>query len=119
MDIEEIMKMPVGDAVAALMVKTIQVPSWSKLVKEYDTSYHPVMDRGIYPDVVDKKGHIDYVTYKAELDSLHSIQAILEDNHAGTEQIYRYLSDHGVKMQFHSFEEFDQKMQDDNFILEI
>ena len=45
MDIEEIMRMPVGDAVAALMVKTIQVPSWSKLVKEYDTSYHPVMDR--------------------------------------------------------------------------
>lgn len=62
MDIEEIMRMPAGDALAALMVKTIQVPSWSKLVREYDTRYHPVMDRGIYPDVVDKKGHVDYVT---------------------------------------------------------
>ena len=106
--------------------------AWFKLVlmifKEilirYDFTYedlkaHIQYVNQVLDDYLTRLRHIDYVTYKAELDSLHSIQAILEDNHAGTEQIYRYLSDHGVKMQFHSFEEFDQKMQDDNFILEI
>ena len=62
MDIDEILKMPGGDAVAALMTKSIQVPSWAILVKEYDTRFHPVMDKAIYPDVVDGKGHVDYVT---------------------------------------------------------
>lgn len=54
--------MPAGDAVAALMTKSVVVPLWSRLVKEYDTRYHPVMDRSRYPDIVNKDGSIDYVT---------------------------------------------------------
>lgn len=62
MDIKEIMKMPAEKAVAALMSKAIVVQSWSTLVKEYDTKYHPVMDQSKYPDIVNKDGSIDYVT---------------------------------------------------------
>lgn len=62
---------------------------------------------------------IDYVMYEAELQEIRGINNILSDDHAGTEQIYQYFSSRNIEMQFHSFKEFDQKMQDKDFVLEI
>lgn len=62
---------------------------------------------------------VDYAQYEKELAEIGEIQRLLEDDSAGTEQIYAYLEKYGINMQFYSFEEFDLKMQDENFILEI
>jgi len=62
---------------------------------------------------------IDYAKYELELSEIRAISEALVDNHAGTEQIYQYFSSQGIDMQFHSFEEFDQKMREDDFVLEI
>lgn len=62
---------------------------------------------------------IDYGAYESELSEIRSINAVLLDKNAGTEQIYRYFSAQGIDSQFLSFEEFDQKMQEDDFVLEI
>lgn len=62
MDIKEILSRPSQEAVSTLMAKSVCVPSWGDLVKEYDTKFHPVMDRAVYPDIVDDKGKIDYVS---------------------------------------------------------
>lgn len=62
---------------------------------------------------------IDYTRYELELSEIRAINEALADSHAGTEQIYQHFSALGINVQFHSFEEFDQKMQEDNFVLEI
>lgn len=36
--------------------KTLPVPPWSRLVKEYDQKQHPVMDKRLYPDKTTKRG---------------------------------------------------------------
>ena len=36
-----------------------------------------------------------------------------------TDSIYRKLDEMGVSMQFHSSKEFDEKMMDDTFVLEL
>lgn len=62
---------------------------------------------------------IDYASYELELSEIRAINGVLADDHAGTEKIYQYFSLQGIDMQFKSFEEFDQKMQEDDFVLEI
>jgi hypothetical protein len=52
---------PPSEIITDLKKKTISVPSWATLVKEYDPKNHPVMDKHIYPDKV-KKGKIEFVT---------------------------------------------------------
>lgn len=58
MDIQEITA--VGNnpqwTISELKRKSVSVPAWSKLCKEYEQKQHPVMDRGLYPDKVTKKG---------------------------------------------------------------
>lgn len=44
-----------------LKKKTITIRDWSELVKEYDPTLHPVMNKKLYPDKV-KKGKIEPVT---------------------------------------------------------
>lgn len=51
-----------GEIVSRLTEKSIRVPSWNKLVREYDPNLHPVMDRGLYPDIVHDDGTVEYVT---------------------------------------------------------
>ena len=51
-----------ADIIADLKEKTIVVPPWSALVKEYDPKKHPVMNKMKYPDVVNDDGTIEYVT---------------------------------------------------------
>ena len=68
MDINEIINLEGKSAeeiIASLKAKSIEVPSWSGkkgLKAEYDPTMHPVMDKGRYPDLVNKDGSIDYVT---------------------------------------------------------
>ena len=64
MKIEEIIASdrPATQIIADLKKKTIKVPSWEKLVKEYDTSRHPVMDRALYRDKLLKNGTEEKVT---------------------------------------------------------
>lgn len=41
------------EQIEALQSKTIEVPAWEDLKKEYDPKLHPVMDKTAYPDIVD------------------------------------------------------------------
>ena len=53
MDIREIIeRAKTGeDVVSLLMEKSIELPSWDKLEKEYNPKLHPVMDQTTYPDI--------------------------------------------------------------------
>lgn len=66
MTIEEIMTLPTAQQVGELKKKSIILPAWSDLIKEYDPKQHPVMNRGTYPDIVRKKKNggskTEYVT---------------------------------------------------------
>lgn len=57
MDIKEIMASDraVKDIIADLKKKSVVIPEWGELKKEYDPKLHPVMDKAIYPDKVVKK----------------------------------------------------------------
>lgn len=62
---------------------------------------------------------IDYAQYEQELQEIREIYNILLDSSASTQTIYAYLEHHGISLQFHNFAEFDEKMQDPQFVLEI
>lgn len=51
-----------NDVVERLTQKAGNIPSWDKLRIEYDPNLHPVMNRGIYPDIVHDDGSVEYVT---------------------------------------------------------
>ena len=56
MDINEILKLPANEIVDALSDKTISLPRWESLRKEYDSELHPVMNKKKYQDIVSKNG---------------------------------------------------------------
>lgn len=64
MKIEEIIanERPAEQIIADLKKKTINVPGWETLEKEYDTSKHPVMNKALYPDKLMKNGTYERVT---------------------------------------------------------
>lgn len=67
MTIEEILNSGGSNTsiIAALKEKTIIVPSWGGrfgLRHEYDPRKHPVMNRAIYPDIVNPDGSLERVT---------------------------------------------------------
>lgn len=54
-----------SDIITELKDKSIIVPPWKGakgLVCEYDPKKHPVMNKALYPDIVEEDGSIDYVT---------------------------------------------------------
>ena len=53
MEISEIIKRAKAgeDVTSLLKQKSISLPSWADLKKEYDPKLHPVMDEGRYPDI--------------------------------------------------------------------
>lgn len=54
---------PASEIIADLKEKDIRVPSWDILKRDYYPMYHPVMDKGGYPDIVKKKdGRVEKVT---------------------------------------------------------
>lgn len=50
------------EIIALLKEKSITVPAWSVLEKEYDPKKHPVMDKTKYPDRVEDDGTVTPVT---------------------------------------------------------
>ena len=64
MDINEIISAERNgsDIISDLKKKSIVVPSWDKLRKEYEPKEHPVMDKTAYPDKTSKNGKIEKVT---------------------------------------------------------
>ena len=59
---------PASEIIADLKDKAFPVPAWGScgsrkgLSCEYDPKKHPVMNKSLYPDVVEEDGTIDYVT---------------------------------------------------------
>lgn len=57
-----------AEIIGELKDKAFPVPAWGScggrkgLVSEYDPKKHPVMDKTIYPDIVEEDGSIDHVT---------------------------------------------------------
>lgn len=45
-----------GAIVEALKNKAFNPPKWSELVKEYDPTKHPVMNKSLYPDIISEAG---------------------------------------------------------------
>lgn len=115
-----------------LFVLHLNIIAWFKLVlmifKEilirYDFTYEDLkeqfqqVNKALDAYLIKLKS-VDYAGYEKELQELQSIRRCLADDNADTRLIYQYFSEQGISMQFHSFEEFDQKMQDPDFVLEI
>lgn len=64
MPIEDILNSNLSEEakIAALKEKTVVVPAWggrTGLKKEYDPKLHPVMDKSLYPDIVNEDGSIE------------------------------------------------------------
>ena len=53
---------PAEEAVAALKEKSVVVPAWDSLEREYDPNRHPVMDKARYPDIAHDNGTYEEVT---------------------------------------------------------
>lgn len=56
---------PAAEIIADLKAKTVAVPAWdgrNGLRNEYDPQRHPVMNRGIYPDILNDDGSLEAVT---------------------------------------------------------
>lgn len=62
MDINDILAMTPRDAIRELSTKTIEIPSWALLEKEFDSKKHPVMDKVHYPDKVNEDGSVEHVS---------------------------------------------------------
>ena len=62
--IDEIIKegRPAVDIIADLKDKSVCVPPWRDLEKEYNPKKHPVTNKAKYPDIINDDGTIDYVT---------------------------------------------------------
>lgn len=50
------------EVVKKLTEKSIILPEWANLIKEYDPKEHPVMDKTKYPDISHEGGAMEYVT---------------------------------------------------------
>jgi hypothetical protein len=62
MTIDEILKLSPEEAVKVLKVKSVSVPLWEDLKKEYYPLEHPVMDKTLYEDVVLPGGGVEKVS---------------------------------------------------------
>ncbi|MDR1197539.1 MAG: phage portal protein [Prevotellaceae bacterium] len=60
--IQEILSLAPEEAVKELQTKSIEIPSWEDLKKQYDPKEHPVMDETLYPDIPTDDGGIEKVT---------------------------------------------------------
>jgi len=64
--IEEILKLTPDEAVKELRKKTVEIPKWEDLEKEYNPKKHPVMTDPSYIDIIDDNGGIEKVTRVTE-----------------------------------------------------
>lgn len=61
-DINALLSGSPEEVIARLKQKSITVPAWGDLVKQYDPKQHPVMDKTKYPDITHEDGTPEYVT---------------------------------------------------------
>lgn len=76
MSIEDILNSSISEEakIAALKEKTIIVPAWggrTGLKKQYDPQLHPVMDKALYPDIVNPDG-----TYEPQTRITYDLQRL-------------------------------------------
>jgi hypothetical protein len=64
--LEEIMGMSPEEAVKELRKKTIELPAWEDLEKEYNPKKHPVITESSYTDVIEDDGSVEKVTRVTE-----------------------------------------------------
>ena len=64
--LEEILAMSPEDAINELSKKTIELPSWEDLEKEYNPTKHPVITDSSYMDIVNEDGSVEKVTRVTE-----------------------------------------------------
>ena len=64
MNIEEIInpQKKTTEIIEALREKSIILPHWSKLEKEYEPTKHPIMNKALYPDIIEEDGSLTEVT---------------------------------------------------------
>ncbi|HDK7156404.1 TPA: hypothetical protein PTV43_003984 [Clostridium botulinum] len=63
---------------------------------------------------------IDFSTYEKEVNDIAEINKMFLCNDSqATKSIYDYFEKHRIEMDFHNFNEFDEKMKDPNFVLKI
>ena len=119
-----------GDALVFFM--HLNLIAWYKLVKraitelmiQFDLSYG---DLAVYIEKINQEldrqlqmlRQIDYEAYEKELAQINSISCLLENTQADVSGVYQKLDEMGVEMQFHSCKEFEEKMMDDTFVLEL
>jgi hypothetical protein len=60
--LEEILALPPKDAVAELKIKSGKLPAWDDLKKQFDPNGHDVMNKSLYPDIVNADGSLEKVT---------------------------------------------------------
>lgn len=65
-DIKALLSGSPEEVIARLKQKSVTVPAWADLVKQYDPKQHPVMDKTKYPDITHEDGTIEYVTRVTE-----------------------------------------------------
>lgn len=117
---------------ALVFVLHLNIVAWCRLVRlafkeiciQFDFSYADMAvlyqraDRMV-EEYLERLRRIDYPAYQQELAQMHDFDAILADDGRDTTPIYAYLEAHGADLQFHNFEEFNEKMLDPDFVLEI
>lgn len=59
---EDLLRGAPDEVVERLRQRSVAVPPWGDLVKEYDPRQHPVMDRALYPDIAHGDGTYERVT---------------------------------------------------------
>ena len=70
MDIKEILQLAPNEIVDKLSEKSVVVPSWDILKREYDSDCHPVNDRKIYPDIFNDLGKEEVTRITLDLQKL-------------------------------------------------
>lgn len=61
-DVINLQEKKAGEIITALKEKSVSVPTWATLKKEYEPREHPVMDKAVYPDKVEGDGTLTKVT---------------------------------------------------------
>lgn len=115
-----------------IFVLNLNIIAWFKLIlmilKEIMIRYSFTYDdlklqfqkiNAALDDYLQRLKSVDYAKYEQELGEIREIYDVLMDEYSNTDIIYKYFQSHNVIIQFNSFEEFDLKMQDKNFVLEI
>ncbi|MDR2764427.1 MAG: phage portal protein [Tannerella sp.] len=60
--LEEILSGTPEEVIKELQTKSVELPAWDDLQKQYDPNEHEVMDTGKYPDVASDDGGLENVT---------------------------------------------------------